>query len=51
MDLILKVWRQSGKNDKGRIETYPISDISRDMSFLEINQNPLQEMISMFQKP
>ena len=46
MDLILKVWRQSGKNDKGRIETYPISDISRDMSFLEMMDLLNQNLIS-----
>ena len=36
MDLTLKVWRQNGPNDKGHIETYPISGVSPDMSFLEM---------------
>lgn len=36
MNLTLKVWRQNGPQDKGHIETYPISDISPDMSFLEM---------------
>ena len=36
MDLILKVWRQNGPNDKGHIETYPVSGVSPDMSFLEM---------------
>tara|TARA_B100001778_G_scaffold334271_1_gene345075 strand:+ start:1598 stop:2344 length:747 start_codon:yes stop_codon:yes gene_type:complete len=36
MNLILKVWRQSSRDEKGKIETYPISDISPDMSFLEM---------------
>jgi succinate dehydrogenase / fumarate reductase iron-sulfur subunit len=36
MNLTLKVWRQNGPQDKGHLETYPISDISPDMSFLEM---------------
>nr|WP_277349132.1 succinate dehydrogenase/fumarate reductase iron-sulfur subunit [Luteolibacter luteus] len=36
MNLTLKVWRQNGPNDKGRIETYPASDIPEECSFLEM---------------
>ena len=36
MDLILKVWRQKDSKAKGKIETYPISDISEHSSFLEM---------------
>jgi len=36
MNLTLKVWRQNGPEDKGRMETYPVTDISPDMSFLEM---------------
>jgi len=36
MNLTLKVWRQNGPNDKGHIETYPVSGVSPDMSFLEM---------------
>ena len=36
MDLTLKVWRQNGPQDAGRMETYPVSDVSPDMSFLEM---------------
>lgn len=36
MNLTLKIWRQSGPNDKGKMETYPVSNISPDMSFLEM---------------
>jgi len=36
MNLILKVWRQPNSETKGKIETYPISNISPDMSFLEM---------------
>ena len=46
MDLILKVWRQLGKDEKGRIETYPISNISPDMSFLEMMDVLNENLIS-----
>lgn len=36
MNLTLKVWRQKGPNDPGRMETYPMSEVSPDMSFLEM---------------
>ncbi len=36
MNITLKVWRQNGANDKGRMETYPVADVSPDMSFLEM---------------
>ncbi|MDR9373231.1 MAG: succinate dehydrogenase/fumarate reductase iron-sulfur subunit [Schleiferiaceae bacterium] len=36
MDLTLKIWRQANPQDKGKFETYPISDVSPDSSFLEM---------------
>ena len=36
MNLTLKVWRQANAEAKGKIETYPIADVSPDMSFLEM---------------
>ena len=36
MNLILKVWRQANAEAKGKMETYPIADVSPDMSFLEM---------------
>lgn len=36
MNLTLKIWRQSGPSVKGKMETYPVSDISPEMSFLEM---------------
>lgn len=36
MDLTLHVWRQKGPEDKGRLATYKATDISEDMSFLEM---------------
>ena len=46
MNLILKVWRQSSRDEKGRIETYPISDITPDMSFLEMMDVLNENLIS-----
>jgi len=36
MNLTLKVWRQANPTAVGKIETYPISGVSPDMSFLEM---------------
>ncbi len=36
MNLTLKVWRQNGPQDKGRIVDYKLNDVSEDSSFLEM---------------
>jgi succinate dehydrogenase / fumarate reductase iron-sulfur subunit len=36
INLTLRIWRQKGPKDRGRLETYPLDDISTDMSFLEM---------------
>lgn len=36
INLTLKVWRQKGPEDKGKLETYDVQNISTDMSFLEM---------------
>jgi succinate dehydrogenase / fumarate reductase iron-sulfur subunit len=36
MNLTLKVWRQKNKNSAGSFETYPVKEISSEMSFLEM---------------
>lgn len=36
MDLTLHVWRQKGPKDKGYLATYKATDVSADMSFLEM---------------
>ena len=36
MNLTLKVWRQDGPEDKGRLETHLLSGVTGDMSFLEM---------------
>lgn len=49
MNLTLKVWRQANTTAKGQFETYPISDVSPDMSFLEmmdvLNEQLIQQGI------
>lgn len=36
MNLTLKIWRQNGAKDKGKMVDYKVTDISPDMSFLEM---------------
>ena len=36
MNLTLKIWRQKDANSPGEMKTYPVSDISEHMSFLEM---------------
>ena len=36
MKLYIKVWRQKSPKDKGNFETYPLDNISQDMTFLEM---------------
>ena len=36
MNLTLKIWRQANQDAKGKFETYPINNVSPDMSFLEM---------------
>ncbi len=36
MKLTLHIWRQSGPDDRGHFETYPMDDVNEDMSFLEM---------------
>jgi len=36
MNLLLKIWRQKGPNEPGKIVDYKMTDVSPDMSFLEM---------------
>ncbi|MEU3165947.1 succinate dehydrogenase/fumarate reductase iron-sulfur subunit [Streptosporangium sp. NPDC006930] len=36
MNLTLKIWRQKGPEDRGRMVNYRVEDVSPDMSFLEM---------------
>lgn len=47
MTLKLKVWRQNGQNDKGKLENHTLDNVSPHMSFLEmldvLNEKIIQE--------
>jgi len=45
MNLTLKVWRQKNASEKGHFETYPVKDISSEMSFLEMIDVLNEELI------
>ncbi len=51
MNLTLKIWRQNGPKDKGRMETYPISDVSPDMSFLEMLDVLNESLVAKREEP
>lgn len=36
LNLTVKVWRQKNSKEKGQFESYPVKDISTEMSFLEM---------------
>ena len=45
MNLTLKVWRQANAGAKGKMETYQMSEVSPDMSFLEMMDVLNEELI------
>jgi succinate dehydrogenase / fumarate reductase iron-sulfur subunit len=51
MKITLKIWRQSGPDSPGRMETYHLSDISADMSFLEMLDVLNERLIHTGQEP
>jgi succinate dehydrogenase / fumarate reductase iron-sulfur subunit len=51
MNLTLHVWRQKGPQDTGRFETYEATDISEDMSFLEMLDQVNEGLIASGQEP
>ncbi len=51
MKLTLKIWRQSGPEDKGGVVTYPIDDVSEDMSFLEMLDVLNENLIAKGEEP
>lgn len=51
MNLTLKIWRQNGPNDKGRIVDYKVTDISEHMSFLEMMDVLNEQLINSGQEP
>ena len=51
MNLTLKVWRQKNSSDAGHFETYQVSDISSEMSFLEMFDVLNERLISEGKDP
>jgi succinate dehydrogenase / fumarate reductase, iron-sulfur subunit len=51
MDLKLKIWRQENAQAKGKFETYHVTNISSDCSFLEMLDILNQQLIDKFEKP
>ena len=51
MNLTLKIWRQKNPSTKGEMKTYPVSDISEDMSFLEMMDVLNEELITKGEEP
>ncbi len=51
MRLALKVWRQKGPKEKGKIVDYEIDDISGDMSFLEMMDVLNAELVEKGESP
>lgn len=51
MKLTLKIWRQKGPNEKGKMVEYKVSDIGPDMSFLEMIDVLNTQIISNGEEP
>lgn len=51
LNLTLKVWRQNGNKEKGKMETYQVSDISPDSSFLEMMDILNEQLIEEGKEP
>ena len=51
MNLTLKVWRQKNSREKGGFQTYQVTDISSEMSFLEMLDVLNEQLIHSGQEP
>ena len=51
MNLTLKIWRQKNAADKGKMVDYALSDVSSDMSFLEMLDVLNQQLIEQGEEP
>ncbi|POY37104.1 succinate dehydrogenase/fumarate reductase iron-sulfur subunit [Solitalea longa] len=51
MNLTLKVWRQKNQKQKGELVTYPVSNVSPDMSFLEMFDVLNEDLVEKGQEP
>ncbi len=51
MDFTLKIWRQENASSKGSFKTYPLKDVSPEMSFLEMLDYLNNQLISKGEEP
>ena len=51
MKLTLRIWRQSGSQDRGRMVAYDVDDVTPDMSFLEMLDVLNQSLITRGEPP
>ncbi len=51
MNLTLKIWRQNGPQDKGKMVDYKVTDISEHMSFLEMLDVLNEELVAKGEEP
>ena len=51
MNLTLKIWRQANGGVKGKMVNYSISNVSPDMSFLEMMDMHNEQLIQMGEDP
>ncbi|MCD9609457.1 succinate dehydrogenase/fumarate reductase iron-sulfur subunit [Tenacibaculum maritimum] len=51
MNLTLKIWRQKGASDKGKMVDYKVTDISDHMSFLEMMDVLNEQLINQGEEP
>ena len=51
LNLTLKVWRQNGPTDKGRMETYQVADVSTGSSFLEMMDMLNEQLVAEGNEP
>lgn len=51
MNLTLKIWRQRNSQDKGKIVEYKVTDVSPDMSFLEMLDVLNEDLLKKGEEP
>ena len=51
INIVLKVWRQKNSDAKGRIETYELSKVSTDSSFLEMLDQLNEQLVAEKESP
>tara|TARA_B100000902_G_scaffold54979_1_gene61658 strand:+ start:4951 stop:5703 length:753 start_codon:yes stop_codon:yes gene_type:complete len=51
MELLLKIWRQKNRKDKGGLKNYKVTGISKDSSFLEMLDILNEQIINQGEEP